>query len=204
MIVIATVAPGPNLLVVLNARVHFGYSAVRATIVGNLVANAIITLAAVLGAGALIDAGGEPLRIVYTVLGGCFLLYLGLKAITNAANASRTLQIVIQKNDRNRTRAVSHFRVAFLATMSNPKVLIFQSVVLPQFLSTDTPKLTQYLIMMTTIAISVTTIHLAYASLAGFALRIFKNDHRFAYVFHILSGVTFVGLSLLCLVPLVL
>ena len=198
MIVIATAAPGPNLLVVLNARLQRGYMGVRATIAGNLTANALITLIAILGSGAIIEAGGTPLRIAYTIAGGGYLIYLGARALSGAAQSASTLQHAARLTT-DPERLTAAFKTAFATTMTNPKVLIFQSVVLPQFLSFNRPILLQYLTMMATIATSVTIIHFAYALAAGAALRIFANQRQCAFIFQIVSGGTFCVLGCLTL-----
>lgn len=91
MIVIATAAPGPNILVIILTQIQSGYHGVLWAIGGNLSANALITLFAVLGSHTLIEAGGPLLLFIYAMIGGLFLCFLGFQTLSGAIESGRRL-----------------------------------------------------------------------------------------------------------------
>jgi len=197
MIFVATIAPGPNILVVIITRITSGFRGVFWAISGNLCANALITLFAVLGSRTLIEMAGDMLLFIYSIIGGLFLFYLGFQTLRNATASSRRL------NQKSRTLSVTRENGtnairAFLTTFTNPKVILFQSIVLPQFLDFDAPILGQYLIMMATICMSVFIIHSAYAHFASLALNAFgSSKNRTALRLIHISGFTFLFFGVL-------
>lgn len=77
-IFIASVSPGPNILIVVINSMKVGWKKAYWTIAGNLVALFIIALAASLGIGALLIKS-HTLFSILKIFGGLYLVYLGFK-----------------------------------------------------------------------------------------------------------------------------
>ena len=199
MIVIATAAPGPNILVIILTQIQSGYHGVLWAIGGNLSANALITLFAVLGSHSLIEAGGPLLLFIYAMIGGLFLCFLGFQTLSGAIESGRRLTEKTKALSANRENGTNAAR-AFLTTFTNPKVILFQSVILPQFLDFGAPVAPQYFVMMGTICTSVLVIHSAYALFAGKVLSAFgSSKNKTALLLIYFSGATFLAIGILLL-----
>ena len=77
---VVTLSPGPNVLLVLSNAVKYGYKAVAVTIAANLFCQLLIIIAIAYGAGAIL-AQSPALFFVLKVLGGLYLIYLGVKGL---------------------------------------------------------------------------------------------------------------------------
>ncbi len=155
-----TLAPGPNVLLVVQNAVKNGYNAAILSILGNLSCQAIIVVLVALGAGAILEQ--SPFAFfVLKIIGGLYLIYLGITGLLKNSKNSSTPNKEISSN-----KVSSNFKSGFLVSASNPKTVIFLSAFLPQFISTDYPMPVQFILMFLTISVIVVSVHLAYSFLA--------------------------------------
>jgi len=164
---VVTLSPGPNVLLVIKNAVKFGYKAAATTIVANLFCQLLIIVSIAFGSGALL-ANSPKLFFVLKVVGGLYLIYLGLKGLLNRAGQNKAKMKELKENQTVIT-AFSYQKVgkeAFIVSASNPKTVIFLSAFLPQFLSTDSSVTLQFMIMFLTIALIVTLVHFVYSYIA--------------------------------------
>jgi threonine efflux protein len=140
---IATMSPGPNFMLVFQKSLEgIPIRCLGALVLGVGLGSIVHSSLALLGVNAMLQqspAGFQVLRLV----GGGYLAYLGYKSLTGFVRSRRlrtqtSLSKVPVNAGRKEVAPLIHFaRSGFLASILNPKSLLYFSSVLPQFLSAD-------------------------------------------------------------------
>jgi threonine/homoserine/homoserine lactone efflux protein len=125
--VLVTLAPGPDNLMVLSLGMARGRRAGVAFGLGCALGCLNHTLLAALGVSALIAASPVAFTAL-KILGGLYLIWLGIQAIRNARPAS----VATALNEP----AMKLFVKGLIANAINPKVILFFLAFLPQFVDT--------------------------------------------------------------------
>ena len=192
-IAIASLSPGPNVLITMSHSLKYGWRAARFTILGNLLCLFLISIIAAVGVGAVINS--TPLAYsIMKIGGGLYLIYLGISMIRSTLKNLN--QIVIDEVDDGKMPK-PHMLIAesFMVTASNPKAIVFLSAVFPQFLDSTAPILQQFGVMFLTIIAIVVLIHSAYALLVSrFRKQMLRS--RVRKIISRITGVTFIGLGI--------
>lgn len=159
-----TLSPGPNVLLVVQNSVKYGWKSAISTIIGNLACQFIVVGMVAIGVGGII-AQLPTWFFVMKCVGGVYLIYLGYQSLTK----KHTGVFVSKKIDAGNGVPVAKtlFKQAFLVSASNPKTLIFLSAFLPQFINTAKSQLCQFGIMYCSICLIVLLVHVAYALIFG-------------------------------------
>jgi threonine/homoserine/homoserine lactone efflux protein len=117
---LVVVTPGVDMaLVTKNALLH-GRSAARATALGVNAGIALWTVAAALGLAAVI-AASAPAFTAIKLVGATYLVYLGLRALFRREE----VRVVVARG--------SAFRQGLASNLLNPKIAVFFTSLLPQF-----------------------------------------------------------------------
>ncbi|MBO0213653.1 LysE family translocator [Vibrio sp. Vb2880] len=185
-----TLTPGPNVLLVLKNAVQYGWRTTFVTVAGNLSCQLIIVSLVALGVGELLSK--MPLWfLVMKVLGGAYLIYLGVKALRQKQQGLPT----IERTSRGARKSnLQLFRQSFLVSASNPKTMIFLSAFLPQFLDVTHPHSEQFAVMFGTIAVTVMSVHLAYVWLVTQVGQKVSRGH-FEHIMAKVSGSLFITMG---------
>ncbi|MEM9012381.1 MAG: LysE family translocator [Pseudomonadota bacterium] len=120
----AQISPGPNLMAVASVGLAQGRWLALCVVFG--VASGVLIWAAgvALGLGAVVEA--YPLSLVaLQIVGGSYLLYLGLKALAAAARGTA----VSIRLERERLGPVSAWRRGLLVVLTNPKAALMWAAV---------------------------------------------------------------------------
>jgi threonine/homoserine/homoserine lactone efflux protein len=125
------VVPGPSVLFIVARSSSQGLRAGVVSVLGVHAASIVHISAAVVGLSALVVASALAFTVV-KVVGGVYLVYLGVRAIL-AAHA-RTTAAVTSVQQRAPLRI---FVEAFTVNLFNPKTAIFFLAFLPQFVDPD-------------------------------------------------------------------
>jgi RhtB (resistance to homoserine/threonine) family protein len=153
--VVVIIAPGPDtVMVTKNAIVH-GRRAALGTAVGVSTGLLVWTLAAGIGVAALIRASAIAFTAVKLV-GAAYLIWLGLQAWRHARARSDLL-------DAGATRggsALGGFRQGVASDLGNPKIAIFFTSLLPQFV-TSRHSATEALLLLGGVFVALTFMWLA-------------------------------------------
>lgn len=127
--VMITLAPGPDNLMVLGLGMARGRRAGVAFGLGCALGCINHTLLAALGVAALIAA--SPLAFTaLRILGGLYLVWLGVQAIRNARPVGAVRQVVAEAPRKL-------FVKGLIANAINPKVILFFLAFLPQFVAAE-------------------------------------------------------------------
>ena len=161
------ITPGPTMLLAMSNGIAGGMRAAVWGIAGaSLGAAGLITVVA-LGLGSLL-AASEWLFNAIRVAGVAYLVWLGLKMWRNQP-------VDIQAALAASPADVLSGRIAFLRSLtvalSNPKTLLFFAAFLPQFVSTASPQIPQYLVLGAVFIGIDTCVMLGYAAAGTQAVR---------------------------------
>jgi threonine/homoserine/homoserine lactone efflux protein len=119
--------PGPSVLFTVSRAIAGGRAAGVATVAGNTVGAFTQVLAVAFGFGPLIERS----IVVFTVLkfaGCCYLVFLGVQAIRHRHSLAEALGRKVEQ------KTVARIVVdGFTVGVTNPKVIVFFSAILPQF-----------------------------------------------------------------------
>ncbi|HEY1775710.1 MAG TPA: LysE family translocator [Solirubrobacteraceae bacterium] len=142
---VVIIAPGPDTVIVTKNALLHGRAAAIATAFGVSAGLLVWTLAAALGIAALVRAS-EVAFTVLKIAGACYLAWLGLQAL-RAAWRRDGHQILLAGRSRRALGALGGFRQGLFSDLANPKIAVFFTGLLPQFVSSRHPVLGPFLLL---------------------------------------------------------
>lgn len=119
--------PGPSVLFTVSRAIAAGRAAGVATVAGNTVGAFTQVIAVAFGIGPLVERS----VVLYTVLklaGAGYLIFLGVQAIRHRQSLTAALGATVEQ--KTAARIVLD---GFLVGVTNPKVIVFFTAMLPQF-----------------------------------------------------------------------
>jgi RhtB (resistance to homoserine/threonine) family protein len=138
---IVIVVPGPDTAVVTkNVLVH-GRRAAFGTSLGVSAGLSVWTLAAAVGVASVVRASAVAFTVLKLV-GALYLVWLGLQALRAAGQPESGGRRATNKQAMG---ALGGFRQGFLSDLANPKIGIFFTSLLPQFVDPGHPVLLPFL-----------------------------------------------------------
>lgn len=129
-------APGPNLAVVLHSATRGGVRTATASAVGLTASKTVWAIASLVGVAQVLSASAE-LYALLRVLGGLYLVYLGLAMIWSSRRPRDGLASGRGAHRPQRLRDAA--RSGAVTDLLNPKVGAFYLAVFPQFIGPADP-----------------------------------------------------------------
>jgi threonine/homoserine/homoserine lactone efflux protein len=136
-------APGPSVLFAIARAIAWGRATAVATVIGNALGMFALSILIAFGLGPLLERS-EIAFIAVQILGGLYLIYLGIDALKH----SRIAASEMVNQGEIRPSHLRSIRDGFWVGALNPKGLVFFAAILPQFLDRDTSNLTGQLLLM--------------------------------------------------------
>lgn len=185
---IATLTPGPAIMLVTVNSVQYGVARAVLTILGNITGLFLMSLLAVLGISTII-LYSAPAFFAVKIIGALYLCYLGIKQWKHGLGLSSDNKI------KSKKKVPSFFKLylqGLLIALSNPKAIAFTTALFPQFIDASYPLMTQFFILVFTFML------LSFMSLFGFAVLAIKikNRNNFNFLENLLGkafGSAFIG-----------
>ena len=182
--------PGPAVLFVIGRSLSLGRMGGLLSVLGNAVGGLVIVAAVALGVGYVI-AQSVILFTVIKIVGGAYLIYLGVQAIRHrreradaAAAPARTTswpRLLLQ---------------GFIVGLSNPKTIVFFIAVLPQFVDFGAGAIPLQLLTLGTLFVTIGLLSDGvWALAAGFARDWFGRSPRRISTLGATGGVMMIGLG---------
>jgi threonine/homoserine/homoserine lactone efflux protein len=190
---IAVISPGPSVLLSITNSLTHGFTKSIFSSLGNITGVFIVSGAAVLGLGAMLQTS-TLLFMIFKIIGAIYLIYLGILQWHPKGNVFEK-SIETGKNDQEKRKT---FVQGFLVALSNPKVILFFTALFPQFIDLSKPVMIQFTILTTTFMLYSFIILLFYAMGAKSAKEWFTKGGRATW-FNRISGTIFIifGLGIL-------
>lgn len=184
------VTPGPANLFAIATGAERGRRAVLAAVAGMNLATVVWVSAAGLGLGALALNFPGAFRAM-AFIGAAYVAWLGLRALWSAGRAGAAPDHAIAAAPPG-----ASFREGFIVQMSNPKALLFTTVVLPPFLDPARPVFTQVAVLAGTTILGDVIAMTAYG-FGGVALARRMEAPRFRRGFSVFTGLLLIVAALL-------
>jgi threonine/homoserine/homoserine lactone efflux protein len=178
------VTPGPDMALVMRNGLRGGRPAVFRTILGISVGLLGWALATAVGVAAVLAASAT----VFTALkiaGGVYLAYLGIRTLL----ALRRNGGVLAPTDSG---PGSPFRQGLVTNLLNPKLAVFFTTLLPQFISEDDPYVAKSILL----AALFVAIGLCWLVLYGFVVGAVARSSTFRRAVEAVTGVLLTALGL--------
>jgi threonine/homoserine/homoserine lactone efflux protein len=164
---IIALVPGPGVTMIVGHALSGGRRAALLAVAGATLGNAAAMGLSLAGVGALLAASASAFTFL-KYAGALYLMYLGVRALAAARNSDVG---TVGESSARRT-----FGRAALATLLNPKTIVFFVALVPQFISRTAPALPQAIILLVTFSVVVGLSDAIYAIAASTASNAFKRQ----------------------------
>ncbi|MCP8688524.1 LysE family translocator [Marinobacterium sedimentorum] len=183
-IFVVILIPGPLSLLMVSNSLNYGIMRTTPAFLGGVSASVLLLTASALGLGALLMAS-EQLFSTLKILGALYLFYLAWRSWREASHLNACALA-----DKQRIPGFkAMFWQAFGLGASNPKDILFFAAFLPQFISADSPLLSQLLIMIITWACADLICKLGYGLCARGAARFMTTASSRAWFSRFTAGI---------------
>ena len=193
--IIILLIPGPTILLVIGDSLANRGRSAWSTVAGVAAGDTTAMAVSLAGAGALLAASATAFTVL-KLIGGSYLVYLGIKSILSARrlrdDAPESTIPVQQKSAGRR------FLSAWTVTALNPKSIVFFVAFVPQFMSAEQTFLSQSAILLPTfviLAAANASMYALAAKLLAKRLTSVAAQRRFGYT----GGAVMVGAGTLTL-----
>ncbi len=186
-----SLTPGPNGLLALTHGARFGARRTAVTAAGAMAGFLVLIGASLAGLGALMAASEQAFTLAKWI-GAGYLIWLGIRLWRAPPPTLESPDAGADPALARRTRPGRLFVQGFLVAVSNPKVLIFFTAFLPQFMTPGVALWVQFLVLAGTFG----AIEFGYELiLAGTARRLTPWLARSGRWFNRVTGSTFIAIG---------
>lgn len=186
--VVLVVVPGPSVLFIVARALAHGRRAALTSVAGNTAGASLVAVAVALGLGVV----AERSVAVFTALklaGAAYLIYLGVQTIRRRGDLALTLGAHPAADRRL-------FRQGVLVGATNPKVLVFFTAFLPQFVDPAAGSATiQMLVLGLLFALVASVLDSMWGLAAGTARDWFATSPRRLSRLGGAGGITLIGVG---------
>jgi RhtB (resistance to homoserine/threonine) family protein len=190
---IVIVIPGPDTAVVTKNVLIHGRRTGVGTSLGVSAGLSLWTIAAAVGLASLVRAS-EVAFTVLKLVGALYLVWLGIQAL-RAARHESAAEHPARRSGGSAMGARGGFRQGFLSDLANPKIGIFFTSLLPQFVSAGRPVLLPFLVLGAIFVAMTVVWLLAYTLAAARAAQTLMRPGVKAALDRV-TGVVLIGLGL--------
>lgn len=170
----ATITPGPAILLVTTHSVTFGTRYSVATMLGNISGLFVMSLLSVMGLSAII-LHSAPVFFAVKMIGAAYLVFLGIKLWRHGFGLEK-----VRAMGRSEVPAKPKFSKLYVnglfVALSNPKAIAFTTALFPQFIQPDQPMVIQFTILI------VTFMFLSFACLWVYAYMAAETKNRSSHI----------------------
>jgi threonine/homoserine/homoserine lactone efflux protein len=181
---VLAVTPGPDMALVMRNGLRGGRPAAFRTILGISVGLLGWALATAVGVAAVL-AASTTVFAALKILGGIYLAYLGIRTLLALRRHGHAPQ-------PREARLGSEFGQGLVTNLLNPKLAVFFTTLLPQFISENDPYVAKSILL----AVLFVAIGLAWLSVYGFIVGAVARSRQFRRAIEAVSGVVLVALGL--------
>lgn len=171
---LATITPGPAILLVTTHSVTFGTRYSVATMLGNISGLFVMSLLSVLGLSAII-LHSAPVFLAVKMVGAAYLVFLGVKLWRHGFGLEKIRAPGCREAPARPKLARLYVNGLFVA-LSNPKAIAFTTALFPQFIQSEQPMFMQFTILI------VTFMFLSFACLWAYAYMAEETKSRSSHL----------------------
>ena len=186
---IATITPGPSMLLAINHGANHGIVKTINSGLGNLAGNLLMALVSILGLGALLVASGTAFNIIKWI-GIVYLVFIGVKMIIGPVRTDLPDDKPVYHKKGHRL-----FVDGFFIAIGNPKGILFFTALFPQFINVERATIGDFLIVFITLGMVAFGCYMLYA-ISGVRLKRLFKLHYFQKLFNRVTGSILIGTGL--------
>lgn len=187
---IASMTPGPNMLLALTIGMTKGTRAAAAAACGGVISMLILLFISAAGLSAILAASTEAFMAIKWG-GVAYLIYLGIKAWRSPAESLDPANAAAEQDSRARSFR-KLFTQAFVVGMSNPKAIVFFAAFIPQFIDPALPQGPQLAVIAATFTVIETFWLMSYATGGNRLVPLLKRAGKVKLINRITGG-TLIG-----------
>jgi RhtB (resistance to homoserine/threonine) family protein len=189
---IVIVIPGPDTAVVTKNVLLHGRRAALGTSLGVSAGLSVWTVAAAVGVASVVRASAVAFTVL-KVVGALYLVWLGVQALRAASHAGDD-DHTAETGSRRTMTVLGGFRQGFLSDLANPKIGIFFTSLLPQFVASGRPVLLPFLLLGAIFVLMTVLWLCAYCVVAARAARTLQRPRVKAALDRV-TGVLLIGIG---------
>lgn len=140
---VATITPGPAVLLVATHSVSYGSTRSLFTILGNISGLFIMSFCSVLGLSMVVLHSAALFGCV-KIIGAVYLIYLGVRLWRSGFSFQNGVK---RKNSRAAGR-ITLYTQGLTVALSNPKAIVFTTALFPQFIDHQAPLAPQFALLV--------------------------------------------------------
>jgi RhtB (resistance to homoserine/threonine) family protein len=186
------ITPGPDMAIVTKNAVLHGRRAALGTSFGVNAGLAVWTVASALGVASLVRASATAFTVL-KLIGAVYLIWLGVQALRASRNRTASADAGTGRS-RRVLAARDGFRQGMFSNLANPKIAVFFTSLLPQFIGPDRSVLVPFLVLGGVFVLMTLVWLSAYSLLAVRASAVLQRPRVRAAIDR-LSGVVLIGLG---------
>ncbi len=186
-IFLASIIPGPSMLLALTHGMHYGAKRTIVSALGNVAVTFVQALISIAGLGSVLLASESFFQII-KLLGAGYLIYIGISLLYSS-------KLFFIKEARQHAESDSFkkmFLNSALVTAGNPKAILFFTAVFPQFINTSSDCSAQFSVLIILCLFIAFICFMVYAICGQKIMAVFFNHSSARYIKHII-GCTFIG-----------
>ena len=191
--IIIILAPGPSVLFVIARAIAWGRATAVATVAGNVMGAFALSVVVAVGLGPILQSSDFAF-IAVQILGGGYLVYLGITAIRHSQIHASDMT---NQGDIRPSKWKS-MREGFWVGALNPKGIVFFAAVLPPFVDKEQGHISQQLVLMGVIfAVFAFFLDSTWGLLAGTARNWLAHDSKRLIFLRAAGGIVIMILGIL-------
>ncbi|MCP3925820.1 MAG: LysE family translocator [Desulfobacterales bacterium] len=187
---VASIIPGPSMLLALTHGIKYGFKRTFATAFGNVAATFIQALISISGLSAILIASSTIFTIIKWI-GALYLIYLGI----NIFLSKKTIDVVNNDREIPKISLRKMFIQAFFVAFGNPKAIVFFTALFPQFINLEESTLPQFTVLMISMCVIAFFCMLIY-SYCGKKVTDLFSKRSFSGFLNKITGLSFVAAGL--------
>jgi len=187
-VIIASIIPGPSMLLALTHGMRYGAKKTIASAMGNVTVTLVQASISLAGLGTILFSSEIIFQLIKWA-GAVYLIYMGISMLRSSNMLLSTTQL--NQSTKWYSLREMYMQSAFV-TAGNPKAIIFFTAVFPQFINPDAPYLSQFFILVSTCILSAFCCFMIYAIGGQKIASLFSNTSVMKYIQKTIGG-TFIG-----------
>ena len=185
---VASIIPGPSMLLALTHGMHYGAKRTIASAMGNVTVTLIQASISIAGLGTILIASETTFQLIKWA-GAAYLIYMGISMLCSSKISSSSSKLN-HTNKRSSLRRM-YLQAAFV-TAGNPKAIVFFTAVFPQFINPNAAYLSQFCILISICAFIAFNCFMIYAIGGQRIVSLFSKDTVGKYIKRVI-GCAFIG-----------
>jgi homoserine/homoserine lactone efflux protein len=185
---VASIIPGPSMLLALTHGMQYGAKRTMASAMGNVTVTLIQASVSIAGLGTILIASETTFQLIKWA-GAAYLIYMGISMLCSS-------KMSLSPNESNHTNQWNSLRRMYLqsavVTAGNPKAIVFFTAVFPQFIDPNAAYLSQFCILLSICAFIAFNCFMIYAIGGQKIVSLFSKATVGKYIKRVIGG-TFIG-----------